>query len=318
MNSIQIITQTFKAKENLDKISTIIYVASKNKYGIDLDGKFIPILFYVMDNVINKLGRKPNTLSDQDHLNNLNQRVVEECLKYIESNLVQNKNNPQNISNYKNNNNDNLANLVETMAQTRGYNRPQDQINTPRVDFTLPMEKGIDPNQVMEKIKKERDLYDQKDRSINLNDVLGIPLPVYNQNNINNMTEMNEPNQYHGENLKSSITKHVTFLDNNQDNRQSESNDNPVQKYYELCQYNPNTPINSDISDSPSPSNINNKELPYQNQPVNLDSFLLSLDLRQDLLDIEDNKYIIGFKECFNITKIELISFMIISNEILK
>jgi len=88
------IQSAFQAKENLEAISQIVYMMSKNNYGVELDGNFSQQLFKIMNNVFSQFGKKPkDNISDQAHLKNLNKLVIDDCLKYVAANQGTLKNN---------------------------------------------------------------------------------------------------------------------------------------------------------------------------------------------------------------------------------
>ena len=80
------IKKFFQAKDNLESVSTIVFMMAKNNFGVELDGKFTPILFKVMEDVFTKFGKKPTKISAENHIKNLNKLVIDDCLKWVQQN----------------------------------------------------------------------------------------------------------------------------------------------------------------------------------------------------------------------------------------
>ena len=291
--------QKLHAKQNLEMISTYIFLHVKQQHNIELDENFKEVMFRHMKTICDMYGRKPNNMTEEAHLENLNKMVIDACIKEVLANKqkyqpANTNNNFSNFGSLKDNRSgeQDPAKLVEQLAQERGYNLPKEKTNTPAIDFALPTDsKGINTNQFMQKMAEEKKISNTMNNSggMNLNELLGTSAPI-------------------PQNMGSRVQAPVyspQFTDSN-----DQMSDNQIDT---LATY-PKSNISVLIQDS----EVNNANVYNSNANItNVDISNISIDMRVDLLEKTDNQaYVFRLPENNKpIITIELISCIIGSNQ---
>src|SRR5436853_54570 len=139
------ISQYVSSPANLQKISTEIFFRAKQLYGIELDEKFKGTMMNTVNNTLRQFGQKTVKMNDNQHLENLNKIIVDDCLKMVAQyrNTMGANRNP--FAEYGHDNvkidSDNLALMVDNIRAARGYSVPSAEVpKTPRIEFTEPMQ----------------------------------------------------------------------------------------------------------------------------------------------------------------------------------
>src|SRR5579871_106028 len=118
------IGQYVKSPQNLARISAHIYGLAKQYHNIELDERFKQTLLNTVDNTIKQFGHRGNSkISDQQHLENLNKVIIDDCMRYVQQyrNTMGNANPLQDYNDQKIDS-DHLSKAVEDLAAARGYN----------------------------------------------------------------------------------------------------------------------------------------------------------------------------------------------------
>src|SRR6185503_3526429 len=81
------LNQKFKSENNKSIIIKIIDEVIRSKFQITLNDEFGRIFNDIMDYVFNRFGKKPQDITDDDHIKNLNKICIDEAIKYVSENM---------------------------------------------------------------------------------------------------------------------------------------------------------------------------------------------------------------------------------------
>lgn len=109
------LSHKFKSETNKSIVLKIIDEVAKSKYQIKLSDEFSRRIFNdIMDFVFSRFGKKPQDLSEDDYLKNINKICIDEAIKYI----------GENINCFPKISNTHLNNKVHVMTEARQLDPP--------------------------------------------------------------------------------------------------------------------------------------------------------------------------------------------------
>lgn len=118
------------SKKNLEEVSTTVYLLARKHFGVELDASFTPKLLTIVEDTLTKFGKKPQKVSAETHIKNLNKLIIDDSLKTIKSmaNLQPQQQQPQQQLQQQPQMQPNMNGMQNTMFQNQTLNNGQ-QLN---------------------------------------------------------------------------------------------------------------------------------------------------------------------------------------------
>ena len=238
------IAQLVKSPQNLQYISTQVYTMAKQYYNLELDSRFKNTLLSTVDTTLKQFGTvKSPKISDQQHIENLNKIIVDDCMRYVQqykSTMGEPNTNPFADLNDNKMDTDHLSKAVDSLAAARGYNfHNAGNNNNPFInsgnnngknnqpDFAEPaQDRRLTADELARKLEAERGIFgtsQARSDGMHLHELLGTSKPNDSYRDDNNYNNNYSNNNNNTNNNRFDWT-------NNSDNNNNNNNSNRYKK----------------------------------------------------------------------------------------